>query len=174
MTDKEYDDLYDELSTLEKETGCILTGSPSSRSFKTLASNCLTLPADKLRGCLYGSDNELLILLNSLLKYIEWNTSKTGLINPVAVFDPVDLDGAVTCNVLLPFSLCIPTSPLQHGHLSGNFHVLLLVKLSCTFGITIKDIYYLSDYKSEMYKLDGFGKKSVDKLLESIEKSRNT
>lgn len=36
------------------------------------------------------------------------------------------------------------------------------------------DIYYLSDHKEEMYKLDGFGKKSVDKLLESIEKSRNT
>ena len=39
---------------------------------------------------------------------------------------------------------------------------------------SFKDIYYLSDYKSEMYKLDGFGKKSIDKLLESIEKSRNT
>lgn len=37
-----------------------------------------------------------------------------------------------------------------------------------------RDIYYLSDYKEEMYKLDGFGRKSVDKLLESIEKSRNT
>lgn len=36
------------------------------------------------------------------------------------------------------------------------------------------DIYYLSNHKEEMYKLDGFGKKSVDKLLESIEKSRNT
>ena len=39
---------------------------------------------------------------------------------------------------------------------------------------SFKDIYYLSDHKEEMYKLDGFGKKSVDKLLESIEKSRNT
>lgn len=39
---------------------------------------------------------------------------------------------------------------------------------------SFKDIYYLSEYKEEMYKLDGFGKKSVDKLLESIEKSRNT
>ena len=36
------------------------------------------------------------------------------------------------------------------------------------------DIYYLSNYKEEMYKLDGFGKKSVDKLLDSIEKSRKT
>ena len=35
------------------------------------------------------------------------------------------------------------------------------------------DIYHLSGHKSEMYKLDGFGKKSVDKLLEAIEKSRS-
>lgn len=39
---------------------------------------------------------------------------------------------------------------------------------------SFRDIYYLSDHKEKMYKLDGFGKKSVDKLLESIEKSRNT
>ena len=39
---------------------------------------------------------------------------------------------------------------------------------------SFKDIYYLSEHKEEMYKLDGFGKKSVDKLLVSIEKSRNT
>lgn len=39
---------------------------------------------------------------------------------------------------------------------------------------SFKDIYYLSEHKAEMYKLNDFGKKSVDKLLESIEKSRNT
>ena len=39
---------------------------------------------------------------------------------------------------------------------------------------SIKSIYHLSDYKGRMYSLDGFGKKSVDKLLESIEKSRET
>lgn len=39
---------------------------------------------------------------------------------------------------------------------------------------SIKDIYYLSDHKNEMKTLDGFGKKSVEKLLSSIEKSRNT
>ena len=39
---------------------------------------------------------------------------------------------------------------------------------------SFQDIYYLSEHKEEMYKLDGFGKKSVDKLLESIERSRNT
>lgn len=39
---------------------------------------------------------------------------------------------------------------------------------------SFKDIYYLTEHKEEMYKLDGFGRKSVDKLLENIEKSRNT
>lgn len=39
---------------------------------------------------------------------------------------------------------------------------------------SIKSIYHLSDYKGKMYSLEGFGKKSVDKLLECIEKSRKT
>lgn len=38
---------------------------------------------------------------------------------------------------------------------------------------SIKDIYHLSDHENEMKSLDGFGKKSVDKLLSSIEKSRS-
>lgn len=39
---------------------------------------------------------------------------------------------------------------------------------------SIKDIYYLSAHENEMKTMDGFGKKSVEKLLNSIEKSRNT
>lgn len=39
---------------------------------------------------------------------------------------------------------------------------------------SIKDIYYLSAHENEMKTLDGFGKKSVEKLLNSIEESRNT
>ena len=39
---------------------------------------------------------------------------------------------------------------------------------------SIKDIYHLSDHEKEMKTLEGFGKKSVEKLLASIEKSRNT
>lgn len=39
---------------------------------------------------------------------------------------------------------------------------------------SIKDIYYLSVHENEMKALEGFGKKSVEKLLSSIEKSRNT
>ena len=36
-----------------------------------------------------------------------------------------------------------------------------------------KDIYHLSNHKNEIILLDGFGTKSVEKLLQSIEKSRN-
>lgn len=39
---------------------------------------------------------------------------------------------------------------------------------------SIQDIYYLQDYENKMKTLDGFGKKSVEKLLSSIEKSRVT
>lgn len=39
---------------------------------------------------------------------------------------------------------------------------------------SIKDIYYLSVHENEIKTLDGFGEKSVEKLLNSIEKSRNT
>lgn len=39
---------------------------------------------------------------------------------------------------------------------------------------SIQDIYHLSEHENEMKALDGFGKKSVDKLLASIEKSRKT
>ena len=39
---------------------------------------------------------------------------------------------------------------------------------------SIRDIYYLSANEKQLKALDGFGKKSVDKLLASIEKSRNT
>lgn len=38
---------------------------------------------------------------------------------------------------------------------------------------SFKDIYKLSEHKDEMSKLDGFGKRSVEKLLDAIEKSRS-
>lgn len=39
---------------------------------------------------------------------------------------------------------------------------------------SIQDIYHLSDHKKELESLNGFGKKSIEKLLNSIEKSRIT
>lgn len=40
-------------------------------------------------------------LYETTLTGIEWNTSKTGLVNPVAIFTPVDLEGAVTSRATL-------------------------------------------------------------------------
>lgn len=45
--------------------------------------------------------------------------------------------------------------------------------LSHGFIHDFKGIYHLSDYKNDIARLDGFGKKSVEKLLKSIEDSRN-
>ena len=45
--------------------------------------------------------------------------------------------------------------------------------LSHRFIRNFRDIYHLSDHYNELISLDGFGKKSVDKLLKSIEDSRN-
>lgn len=39
---------------------------------------------------------------------------------------------------------------------------------------SIQDIYYLTKYEKQIKTLDGFGSKSVSKLFDSIEKSRNT
>jgi DNA ligase (NAD+) len=186
-------------------------------------------------------------LYDTVLKDIEWNTSKTGLINPVAVFEPVDLDGAITTRATLHnvsyienLQLGIGDTiqvyranmviPKVHSNLTMSNTWKLPDKCPCCRGDveihnengsktlhctspdckakllgklvhfvsknainidglseqtlqkfidlrwleSFKDIYYLSEHKSEIYKLDGFGKKSVDKLLHSIEKSRNT
>jgi DNA ligase (NAD+) len=186
-------------------------------------------------------------LYETKLNDIEWNTSKTGLINPVAVFEAVDLDGAITTRATLHnisyienLQLGIGDTiqvyranmviPKVHSNLTMSNTWKLPDKCPCCGGDvemhnenesktlhcinpdckakllgklvhfvsknainidglseqtlqkfinlgwlnSFRDIYYLSEYKKEMYKLDGFGKKSVDKLIESIEKSRNT
>lgn len=40
-------------------------------------------------------------LYETKLTDIEWSTSKSGLVNPVAIFEPVDLDGAITTRATL-------------------------------------------------------------------------
>lgn len=186
-------------------------------------------------------------LFETTLTNIEWNTSKTGLINPVAIFEPVDLNGAVTTRATLHNITYIKDMmlgigdrirvyrsnmviPKVHDSIdkSGNFdipdkcpickastkivkendsEVLMCTNPDCkgkllgklTHAVSrdalnidnlseatlekliklgwveaIKDIYHLSDYKNHMIVLDGLGKRSVEKLLDSIEKSRNT
>ena len=186
-------------------------------------------------------------LFETVLTDIEWNTSKTGLINPVAIFEPVDLNGAITTRATLHNITYIKDMllgvgdrirvyrsnmviPKVHDSIdkSGNFNipnkcpicgqptrivkendseVLMCENPDCKGKLlgrlihaasrnaldienlsestiekfinlgwlnSIKDIYHLSDYENEMKTMDGFGKKSVEKLLNSIEKSRNT
>ena len=182
-----------------------------------------------------------------MLTDIEWNTSKTGLINPVAIFEPVDLNGAITTRATLHNITYIKDMmlgigdrirvyrsnmviPKVHDSIdkSGNFkipnkcpicgqptkivkendsEVLMCENPDCKGKLlgklvhatsrnaldienlsestiekfinlgwltSIKDIYYLKCHENEMKTLEGFGKKSVEKLLSSIEKSRNT
>ena len=186
-------------------------------------------------------------LFETVLTDIKWNTSKTGLINPVAIFEPVDLNGAITTRATLHNITYIKDMmlgigdrirvyrsnmviPKVHDSIdkSGNFkipdkcpicgqptkiikendsEVLMCENPDCKGKLlgrlihaasrnaldienlsestiekfinlgwlnSIKDIYYLSYHENEMKTLDGFGKKSVEKLLASIEKSRNT
>ena len=186
-------------------------------------------------------------LFETKLINIEWNTSKTGLINPVAVFEPVDLNGAVTTRATLHNITYIKDMilgigdrirvyrsnmviPKVHDSIdkSGNFtipdrcpicgsptkivkdndsEVLICTNDDCKGKLlgklnhavsknaldvdglseatiqkfidlgwlaSIRDIYHLSDHEKEMSMLEGFGKRSVTKILDSIEKSRNT
>ncbi len=186
-------------------------------------------------------------LFETVLTDIEWNTSKTGLINPVAIFQPVDLNGAITTRATLHNITYIKDMmlgigdrirvyrsnmviPKVHDSIdkSGNFNipdkcpicgqptriikendseVLMCENPDCKGKLlgrlvhaasrnaldienlsestiekfinlgwlnSIKDIYHLLDHENEMKTLDGFGKKSVEKLLNSIEESRKT
>lgn len=186
-------------------------------------------------------------LYETTLTNIEWNTSKTGLINPVAVFKPVDLEGAITtratlhnisyienlhlgigdtinvyrANMVIPkvhdnltrsntwklpdkCPCCGGNVEVHHENGSKTLHCInpncsakLLGKLvhfcsknainiegmsEATLQFLInkgwvnsfRDLFHLEKYKDEWSNAEGFGKKSVDKLLESIEKSRKT
>jgi len=186
-------------------------------------------------------------LFETVLTDIEWNTSKTGLINPVAIFEPVDLNGAITTRATLHNITYIKDMmlgigdrirvyrsnmviPKVHDSIdkSGNFNipskcpicgqptriikendseVLICENPDCKGKLlgrlvhaasrnaldienlsestiekfinlgwlnSIKNIYHLSNHENDMKTIDGFGKKSVEKLLNSIEKSRKT
>lgn len=186
-------------------------------------------------------------LFETVLTDIEWNTSKTGLINPVAIFEPVNLNGAITTRATLHNITYIKDMilgvgdrirvyrsnmviPKVHDSIdkSGNFNipdkcpicgqptkivkendseVLMCENPDCKGKLlgklihaasrnaldienlseskiekfinlgwlnSIQDIYHLSAHENEMKTLDGFGKKSVEKLLNSIEESRKT
>ena len=87
-----------------------------------------------------------------------------------------------TANVLYcPNENCVSRKLAQFIHfvskncmdIRGLSEATLETLLSHEFIRNFKDIYHLSDYKQQLIRLDGYGKKSVEKLLKSIEDSRN-
>lgn len=186
-------------------------------------------------------------IYETTLRDVVWQTTRTGLISPVAVFDEVDLGGALTTratlhnvsiieglelgigdtitvyrsNMVIPKiddnltrsnTYQIPDKCPCCGHDAvikdtNNSKVLMCTNPDCSakkiaqfthfvsrkcmnidgmseatiellishgFLHNFKDIYHLSDVSGQLMCLDGFGKKSVEKLLNSIENSRNT
>ena len=181
------------------------------------------------------------------LRHIEWSPSRTGLINPVAVFDAVSLEGTSVsrasvhnvsivkqlqlgigdtikvykANMIIPQisenltksgTLEIPdTCPACGGkteirednqaqtlvgpnpacpakaiklfthfvsrnamNIDGLSEATLQKFLDCGFIEELYDIYRIDRYETEIVKLEGFGQKSYDNMMESIEASRTT
>ena len=180
------------------------------------------------------------------LKDIEWNTSRNGIISPVAIFEEVDLDGALTTRATLHNVSIIEELELGIGDTitvyranmvipkiaenltrsntytiprkcpccgedafiirTDGSKVLVCVNSNCpaknlakfthfvskkcmnilglseatletliSHGFINKfiDIYHLEEHRNKLICLDGYGVKSIDKLIKSIEESKN-
>ena len=193
--------------------------------------------------------------VTTTLKDIEWGMGKTGVLTPVAVFEPVELEQTIveraslhnisimadllhkpfkgqeigvckknqiipqvtwgektdSCSANIQFIHIPDTCPICGGktqiikendskqlfctnpdckgkllgklthavsrnalNIDGLSESTIEKFISLGWLTSIKDIYYLHSHEKVMKTLDGFGKKSVDKLLSSIEASRNT
>ena len=181
------------------------------------------------------------------LKYIEWSPSRTGLINPVAIFEPVELEGTTVSRASLhnvsifedlmlgvgdeisvyKANMIIPqvyenltksntekvpdTCPACGSHASikqdNESKVLLCTNPDCQIkhikqyalmasrdalnidGLSestlekflskgfIKndsDIFKLDRYKDEIVNMEGFGKRSYEKLMAALEEAKHT
>lgn len=177
---------------------------------------------------------------------VEWLTSRTGLVNPVAVFEPVEIEGTIVsraflhnlsimdklslgigdnilvfkANMIIPQiadnltksnNLVLPkvcpkcksnlvikeVNNIKYLYCENEFCPAKLIKRLTLFtsrnamnidGISEQilskfidegficsyyDIYHLDRFKDEIINKDGFGKKSYENMIESIEKSRN-
>lgn len=186
-------------------------------------------------------------LRETTLLEVEWSPSRTGLINPVAVFEPVELEGTTVsrasihnisvirslklgigdritvykANMIIPQiaenltesdSLPIPeTCPVCGGKTLirqvGEAQTLHCVNDDCPAkaikGFTLfvsrdamnidglsestleklidrgfvkeyADLFHLENYRKEIESMEGFGEKSCQKLLDSIETARQT
>ena len=185
-------------------------------------------------------------MYETTLRDVEWSPTRTGVIAPVAIFDDIDLDGALTTratlhnlsiieqlelgigdtitvyrsNMVIPKiddnltrsgTLQIPTAcpccgePTEIKY-TDNSKVLMCTNPNCSakkiaqfthfvsrkcmnidglsektlelvishgFLHNYKDIYHLKEHRDKLILLDGLGTKSVDKLIDSIEKSRD-
>ncbi len=176
---------------------------------------------------------------------VDWSTSRTGLINPVAVFEPIEIEGTIVsrasvhnlsimsrlklgigdtievfkANMIIPqiannktqsdnikipevCPVCnhktevIENNGVKYLYCSNDFCHAKFIKRLDLFtsrnamnidGISeqilsklfkegmindYSDIYHLDRYKDEIINFEGFGQKSYDNMIESIEKSR--
>lgn len=183
----------------------------------------------------------------TVLKEIEWSPSRTGLINPVAVFEPVELEGTTVsraslhnvsimknmqigigdhvmvykANMIIPQiaenltksgNLEIPsTCPACGGstkiqklndveslycinpdcpakkvkafslfvsrdalNIEGLSEATLEKFIAKGFIHKLGDIFRLEEHKDEIVSMEGFGTKSYDNLMQSIEKAKDT
>ncbi len=181
------------------------------------------------------------------LREIEWSPSRTGLINPVAIFDPVELEGTTVsrasvhnisimeelelgigdsiqvykANMIIPQiaenltrsgvkdipavcpvcggatridmqngtkTLCCPNPECQAKqiksfalfvsrdalNIEGLSEATLEKFIARGFIRKVDDIFHLERYADEIREMEGFGEKSCDNLLKSIETARDT
>ena len=181
------------------------------------------------------------------LREIEWSPSRTGLINPVAIFDPVELEGTTVsrasvhnisimeelelgvgdsiqvykANMIIPQiaenltrsgvkdipkvcpvcgeatridmqngtkTLCCPNPECQAKqiksfalfvsrdalNIEGLSEATLEKFIARGFIRKMDDIFHLDRYADEIREMEGFGEKSCENLLKSIETARNT
>lgn len=181
------------------------------------------------------------------LKYIEWSPSRTGLINPVAVFEPVELEGTTVsraslhnvsifeelmlgvgdeisvykANMIIPqvyenltksntekvpkicpacgkdttikkdneskVLLCTnPDCQVKHIkqyalmasrdalNIDGLSESTLEKFLSKGFIKSDSDLFHLDKFKGEIINMDGFGKRSYEKLIAALDEAKNT
>ena len=183
--------------------------------------------------------------VESKLIRVDWSTSRTGLINPVAVFEPIEIEGTIVsrasvhnlsimsrlklgvgdiievfkANMIIPQiasnktmsdnieipSYCpvcnhktevIENNGVKYLYCSNDFcHAKFIKKLDLftsrnamnidgiseqILGKLFKegmlndysDIYHLDRYKDKIISFEGFGQKSYDNIISSVEKSR--
>lgn len=123
---------------------------------------------------------------NEIIPGIMSNETKSGTYKLINKCPSCDADLVVkntgTANVLYcPNEDCASRKLAQFVHLAskncldikGLSEATLELLISHGFLRNFKDIYHLSDVSGQLIHLDGLGKKSVEKLLNSIEDSRN-